>query len=132
MSKSKQENINLSDPASVQEALLRASQEYDVALEAQGKGYKKQAIAKHERDKYEALTWLTLKDDTTNGRPMSNDAAAFEVQDDKEYQELHEEYIDERGNYELVLGKVQGLDKWIEILRTVAATHRVELSNSLR
>ncbi len=124
--------MNWNDPEEIQEGMRDALHEYDVAQTGQAKAYKRQAIARFERDKYQAKAWLVSKEqDTDNGRPPSNDWVEKEIIDDEEYQELQAEYIEERSEYELQLARVESLKYHLEIYRTVAATHRVEMSHQL-
>lgn len=125
-------SLNWNDPQSVQDAMTDALHEYDVAQTGQAKAFKRQAMARFERDKYEAKTWLVAKEqDTDNGRPPSNDWVAMEIKDDGDYQELQADYIEEKSEYELQLAKVESLKYKLEVLRTVAATQRVEIAHQL-
>jgi len=113
--------------------LNEALADYDIAQEAQAKAYKKQAIARFNRDKYQAQEWLLLKDDILdNGRPPSNDAVDMEIKDDEEFQKLEKKYINARMAYERAMGMVKYLEYRLEAIRTIEATQRVELQNNLR
>lgn len=107
--------------------------DYFVAVEAQAKAYKRQALARFNRDRYWAREWLILKDDIQdNGRPISNDAAENEIRDDEDYQALEKKYIAERTRYEKALGMVRYLEYRLDAVRTVEATQRTELQNNLK
>ena len=124
--------MDLNDVQSIQDELIAAMFEYDVAQTNQAKWYKSQAIARLDRDNYEAKAWLVSKEqDTDNGRPVSNDWAEKEVADDEEMQEHKAEYVEARAEYERWLAKVEFLKVKLETLRTIAATQRVEMSHQL-
>jgi len=125
-------HIDLNDPLTIQEEMLHALQEYDVAQTSQAIAFKRQAVARLEKEKYRAKAWLVSKEqDTDNGRPPSNDWVDNEIQDDPEYHELQAEFIEERGEYEKYLAKAEILKVKLDVLRTIAATVRVEMSHQL-
>lgn len=124
--------MKLIDFNSVHDELNETLMDYGRAQEETAKLFKHQLVAKFERDKFEAKTWLIVKEDLSNGRPLSNDAVAFEVQDDEEYQELQADYIDKKADYEKALGTLKYMEYRLEVLRTVEATQRVELSHHLK
>lgn len=108
-------------------------QDYGMAQEQQAKHYRKQAIARFDRDRFEAKAWLVSKEQTTdNGRPPSNDWVEMELKDDEEMQELQADYIEARFKYEKALGIVKYLEYRLEALRTVESTQRVELTHHLK
>jgi len=108
--------------------------DYFVAQETLGQLYTRQALARFKRDKFEASEWLLLKEDAdpATGRAPSNDAVAFEIKDNEDFQALEKRYIHARGDYEKAQSMVKYLEYRLEAIRTVESTQRVELSHNLK
>ena len=114
--------------------------EMDKALMAYGRYAEK--TAKHlnqlswsrwARDKRKAELWLIFKEEVgDNGRYLSNDAVEHSITEDDKYQEIYEDYLEDKNKYEQSLAISTALNTRLEVLRTAMATQRVEMQAHLK